>query len=290
MDYPRISIITPNYNMGNFLEETIKSVVSQEYPNLEYIIVDGGSSDNSIDIIKKYESQLTFWVSEPDRGLYDALSKGFARSTGEIMGWLNSDDILHTRSLFTIAEIFSEFNNVNWLQGYPTVIDEMGRVVYHRAPRHSKFAFYLHDYRDGIFIQQESTFWTRKLWKNAGGYVSTDYKYAGDFELWMRFYRKEKLYTTTVFLGAFRKRKTGQLSFLNYENYLLECDDIISHGLINLERNEKKILKRIRLIRRLKKYVKNIENWPYIRKYLRAYLNTPACIAFSYADQKFVNE
>ena len=100
--YLKISIITPNYNGGKYLEATIKSIISQNYPNLEYIIIDGGSTDNSIDIIKKYEKHINYWTSEPDNGLYDALSKGLSISTGKIMGWLNSDDLLHPKSLFTI--------------------------------------------------------------------------------------------------------------------------------------------------------------------------------------------
>lgn len=288
MEYPKISIVTPNYNLGQYLEATILSVISQGYPNLEYIVIDGGSTDNSIGIIKKYEAFIHHWTSEPDEGLYDALNKGFQRASGEIMGWLNSDDILHSKSLFTIAEMFSEFPQVKWLQGYPSVIDEMGRIVYHREPRYSKISFYLKDYHDGIFIQQESTFWRRRLWESAGSFISTNYKLAGDFELWMRFYQYEKLYTTPAFLGAFRVRRSGQLSSLNNDGYLSECDDIIYLMLSELTSREKQVIRRISLIRNLKKYIKNIENWPFIRQYQTAYLHTPDCVSFDYGAQKFV--
>ena len=116
MTTPRISIITPNYNQEDFLEQTILSVIGQNYPNLEYIIIDGGSTDGSVEIIKKYEKHLSHWVSEPDSGLYHALQKGFSRSTGEIMGWINSDDILHRKSLFVLAEVFSTNDEIDWLQ------------------------------------------------------------------------------------------------------------------------------------------------------------------------------
>jgi glycosyltransferase involved in cell wall biosynthesis len=106
MNLPKISIITPNYNGGEYLEETIQSILTQNYPNLEYIIIDGGSTDNSVEIIKKYEDQLSFWVSEPDKGLYDAIQKGFDKSSGEIMAWLNSDDLYHKNAFFTVVEIF----------------------------------------------------------------------------------------------------------------------------------------------------------------------------------------
>jgi len=93
-DWPKISIVTPNYNYGHFIEETIRSVLLQGYPNLDYIIVDGGSTDNSVEIIKKYEPWLTYWVSETDKGQVDAINKGFTKATGEIYAWLNSDDLL----------------------------------------------------------------------------------------------------------------------------------------------------------------------------------------------------
>lgn len=228
MDYPKISIVTPNFNKGNYLEETILSVLNQEYPNLEYIVIDGGSSDNSTAIIEKYAAQLKYTVSEKDNGMYHALQKGFSHSTGEIMGWLNSDDILHPKSLFTLAELFTSFNSVEWIQGHPTVIDKIGRVVYNRPGRNNSQDFYSKRYHDGIFIQQESTYWKRSLWEKAGGFVSTEYKYAGDFELWIRFFDHALLYNTSSMIGAFRVLDEGQLSSNNYPAYLAECDAIIN--------------------------------------------------------------
>src|SRR5687768_9471367 len=194
MEFPKISIITPCFNQVEYIEECVLSILGQNYPNLEYIIIDGGSTDGTVEVIKKYESQLKYWVSEKDNGLYDALGKGFSHSTGDIMGWLNSDDILHRQSLYVVADIFSNHEQVKWLQGYPTVIDDNGRVIYHRNPRYSKFAFYLKKYHDGVFIQQESTYWSRSLWNAAGERISDAYKYAGDFELWMRFFQHAEMY------------------------------------------------------------------------------------------------
>jgi len=102
-EWPRISIVTPSYNQGQFIEETIRSVLLQGYPNLEYIIIDGGSTDNSVEIIKKYEPWLSYWVSEPDKGQTDAIQKGFNISTGVIWNWLNSDDLLEPNALQTVA-------------------------------------------------------------------------------------------------------------------------------------------------------------------------------------------
>jgi glycosyltransferase involved in cell wall biosynthesis len=104
LEYPKITVLTPNYNYGHYLEETIRSVLLQGYPNLEYIIIDGSSSDNSIDIIKKYEPWLTYWVSETDRGQTHAINKGLEKATGDIFNWINSDDILMPGALFAIAQ------------------------------------------------------------------------------------------------------------------------------------------------------------------------------------------
>ena len=108
MNYPRISIVTPSFNQGKYIEQTIQSVLSQNYPNLEYIIIDGGSTDGTVEIIKKYEQQLTYWISEPDKGQTDAINKGFAKCTGEIFNWINSDDYYSPNSLHIVAEVFSE--------------------------------------------------------------------------------------------------------------------------------------------------------------------------------------
>lgn len=225
MTYPKISIVTPNFNQAGYLEETIQSVLSQNYPNIEYIIVDGGSTDGSVDIIRKYERQLAWWVSEPDNGLYDALQKGFGRATGEILGWLNSDDKHHPSCLSVVSEIFETFKEVNWITGSPTCFDEKGRtVVVAETKRWSKYNFYLFDY---MWVQQESTFWRKSLWDRAGAGLNTDIKFAADFELWLRFFRYEKLFTVATLLGGFRFRSSQQLSFLHRDKYIKEVEDLI---------------------------------------------------------------
>ena len=226
---PKISIITPSFNQVKYLENTIQSVVGQGYPNLEYIIIDGGSTDGSIDVIRKYEKHLTFWCSEPDGGLYDALQKGFEKSTGDIMAWLNSDDMYHRRSLFVVAEIFSQFNDIQWLTGVATYFNEEGNLVNIRLQDEawSIYRFLLRG-RDFTFIQQESTFWRRSLWERSGNCLSTHYALAGDFELWRRFFQYEKLYTVHTPLAGFRFRTSNQKSLEQRDVYNQEME-LIRH-------------------------------------------------------------
>src|SRR5216683_453859 len=123
---PKISLITPVFNSARYIEQTIRSALSQNYPNLEYFIIDGGSTDGSIDIIRKYESQISGWLSEPDKGMYDALNKGFARTTGEIMGWISATDMLHPGGLFVVGSVFASFREVRWVTGRPTLFHGPG--------------------------------------------------------------------------------------------------------------------------------------------------------------------
>lgn len=237
--------------MGKYLEDAVTSIISQEYPNLEYIIIDGGSTDNSIEIIRKYENYLTYWVSEKDQGLYYALNKGFSKSTGEIMGWLNSDDLLHKKSLFTLAEIFSN-TKIEWLQGNHTWFDREGRIFKsEKVKLKTKFNYLLKEYHSGPspFIQQESTYWKRNLWNRTGGYISTKYKLAGDFELWMRFFRYSNIYLTNSLIGGFRITNNSQLSIGGYQQYLEEADRIIEE--YELNDHEKKQINRIRIFKKM---------------------------------------
>lgn len=253
--YPKISIVTPSFNDAEYLDAAIQSLINQSYPNLEYIIMDGGSTDGSVDIIKTYEKHLTYWVSENDGGMYNALQKGFERSTGEIMGWLNSDDIHQPGSLYSIAQIFSDFKKVNWLQGTPNGVDKTGRIVYAiPRPEIDRFFFYnkkhVHSHK---YIQQESTFWRRNLWETAGGFISRGYKFAGDFELWMRFFKYDQLYNARVLLASFRLTGEEQFSITNYEEYSDETLRILKAYPLSV--NEKKQLKYVNTFDRIEKRI-----------------------------------
>lgn len=234
---PKITIVTPSFNQGKYLEDTIISVLSQGYPNLEYIIIDGGSVDDSVSIIRKYEKQLAYWVSEKDDGLYHGLQKGFAKSTGEIMAWINADDMYHTKSLFMVAGIFEKFGQIHWIMGANTFFDESGHpftfddLAY--AQRWSRARLLL---CDGQFIQQESVFWRRSLWDQAGGYIHQNHSLAADFELWIRFFRYQRLYTTSFMLGGFRFRAENQKSFNQRKEYLQQVAALKAEEKIGLNK------------------------------------------------------
>lgn len=241
MSYPKISIVTVNLNKAQFLEQTIQSVLNQHYPNLEYIIIDGGSNDGSVEIIKKYSSSLAYWCSEKDDGYGFALQKGFQISTGEIMAWLNSDDLHLPYSLFHVAEFFSLFPQINWLTGFPGYCSEKGSLIAEMPGAANSFLPKRHDLYlkfsswsrcrfiggDHSTIQQESTFWKRSLWEKAGSYISNEYSLAIDMELWTRFFRHEKLYTAPALFAAFRYGGSRQLSRAEREQYEQEAVQIL---------------------------------------------------------------
>ena len=227
-NYPKISIVTPSFNQAQFLEATINSILSQNYPNLEYIIIDGGSTDGSVEIIKKYENYLHFWCSEPDGGHYVAINKGFAKSSGEIMAWLNSDDMYFNGSLNTVASIMSELKEIEWLTTLnPAGYDYQGFCTgFTSIPGYSREAFLDGYYAGKFWIQQESTFWRRSLWEKIGSHIRDKFKFAGDFDLWSRFFCHADLYGTSSPLGGFRTRFNQRVRQGNF--YHQEVDKSIA--------------------------------------------------------------
>jgi glycosyltransferase involved in cell wall biosynthesis len=192
--WPKITVVTPSYNHSRYLETCIRSVLDQNYPNIEYFILDGGSTDGSRDIIEKYTGQLAFWQSRPDQGQYWAIQEGIARGSGEIVTWLNSDDQLHPHALINAASIFMHRREVDWITGRPCVTNEDGSEIFvlPHLPIWSRQRYLEKRYRDP-FIQQEGTFWRRVLWEKAGAKLEPGFKLAGDLELWTRFFRHADL-------------------------------------------------------------------------------------------------
>ena len=164
-DFPLISIITPSYNQVEFIEDTILSVIGQNYPNFEYIIIDGGSSDGSVEIIKEYAHRLAYWISEKDSGQSSAINKGFRRAAGKIICWINSDDILLPGALSAVGHYFSKNPDVMFVNGNTMRIDAQSKILFnnHILKQNKWFA------KHGIFnIAQQSMFWRRELFDSIG--------------------------------------------------------------------------------------------------------------------------
>ena len=198
--------------MAPYIEQTLRSVLDQEYPNLEYIVIDGGSTDDTQQIIERYKSRLAYYVSEPDKGMYDALRKGFARATGDVLGWINADDVYMPWTLKTVNDVFTKFPETQWLGGKYSFLNEDGTLaqIFPKTSIRCQKDIRNGWCREGVLgpLQQESMFWRRELYTQSGG-LDTSYKYAGDFELWTRFANYAQLAKIDIPLAAFRKRKTS---------------------------------------------------------------------------------
>lgn len=200
--HPKVSIVTPSYNQGKFIEQTILSVICQDYPNLEYILVDAASSDETSEVLERYQDHIDVLIVEPDNGQSDALNKGFRRSTGEIMAYLNSDDCYANKEVISrVVALFAEHPEVEVIYGQRNSINEEGRFVYcHPYRPFNKEALYLSDY-----IPQECTFWRRSIFERAGGQIDETFHFAMDYELWLRFLEYDaKFLSVEDYFGLFR--------------------------------------------------------------------------------------
>jgi len=243
--WPKITLVTAVYNGAKYLEATIRSVVEQGYPNLEYIVVDDGSTDGTGEIIQKYERAVSCWIRQENQGLYAALNAGFARASGEIMGWLNSSDLLQVNGLFTVGSVFAGVREVEWITGRPTKISATGMTIdVLPVPRWSRRRFLAGANKH---IQQESTFWRRSLWEKAGGYLDTDYRAEGDFALWVRFFRHARLHSVNALIGGYRLHE-GALSSSNMDRYNRNCDEIAGREVESLRGSERAALRVFRWI------------------------------------------
>ncbi len=198
--YPKITIVTPSYNQAEFLERTILSVINQAYPNLEYIIIDGGSTDNSVEIIKKYESHLSYWISEPDNGQSHAINKGFNRATGVLLNWLNSDDVLYAGALKIMAHYYSEQPDKHVFYGDRIIVDRNDNIL----GINEGASFKLWESKLYLKIPQETTFFTKEIYEKVGG-LNNDLHYTMDADLWCRFFKYTSFVHIPFFIGAYRE-------------------------------------------------------------------------------------
>jgi glycosyltransferase involved in cell wall biosynthesis len=186
--HPRITIVTPSYNQDQFLERTIVSVLEQGYPNLEYIVMDGGSTDQSLEIIKRYARYFAYWVSEKDGGQAEAINRGLKLSTGEILGWLNSDDRLEPNALEIVAAHAKRFPAAGAFVGHGRRVDTSGCQITYTDSKNLSFERICNWLTDGHFIQP-SCFFRRKAWDLAGPLDESLY-FALDLDLWLRMARQ----------------------------------------------------------------------------------------------------
>jgi hypothetical protein len=233
-DLPTLTIVTPSFNQGKFIEQTIRNILLQNYPSLEFIIIDGGSSDDTLKMIRKYEPWISRWVSEPDHGMYDALNKGFAGATGEIMAWSPTGDLYVAGALQVVGSAFHLVSELEWLtSAWKVKIGEQGdEESRYRIPGFSQKAF-----RQGLYmtygntaarytIQQQSTFWRRNLWQRSGGRMDDTMKGAGDFELWSRFFAHAELHSLEEPIGIFRTH-AGQESVAHAARMKEEAERVL---------------------------------------------------------------
>jgi glycosyltransferase involved in cell wall biosynthesis len=195
-----ISIVTCSFEQGRYLDATIRSVLDQHYPSTEYIIIDGGSTDASVEVIRRYAPRLAHWVSEPDKGQTDALIKGFDRATGEIQGWLCSDDLLLPGSLARVAAFFEAHPQVDAAYGDSLWIDDAGNYL--RPKKESDFNRFVLMF-DHNYISQPSMFWRRSLYERVGG-LDRRFNLAMDNDLWERFSRHTKIGHIDAYLSCMR--------------------------------------------------------------------------------------
>jgi glycosyltransferase involved in cell wall biosynthesis len=243
----QVALVTPTFNRASTLAATLRSVANQTGSiDLRYVVIDGGSTDGTLDIIKDHGEVIDAWVSEPDQGMYDAVAKGFARSGGDILGWLNSDDVLFPWAIDTVSRVFRDIPEIQWLTTLTqAAIDAAGDVMYFRkVPGYSQQAFF-----DGVyfgfggdggvyatdFIQQESTFFRRSLWEKIGAPALTSRALAGDFALWTAFMAEAPLVAVDTPLGAFRVHSAGQLSRGKREQYVSECASALTEARARLK-------------------------------------------------------
>lgn len=195
----KLSIVTPSYNHGQYLEQTILSVINQDYLNIEYIVIDGASRDNSVDIIRKYENEIFYWESEPDMDLRCALKKGFSRATGDVIAWQNADDYYQENVLGQVMRIFAKKPDVDLVYGNINIVDEENRILDKLC--HIPL-YYPLDLFGGLPFQNHAAFFRRSLWERAGGITFDELNY--DVDLIFRLARKGHPYFVHQVLGAYR--------------------------------------------------------------------------------------
>jgi glycosyltransferase involved in cell wall biosynthesis len=263
-DLPKISVVVPSYNQGQFLGETLKSVANQHYLNLELIVMDGGSTDNSVDIIRKYEDLITYWVSEPDKGQTDALIRGFERATGDIYAWLNTDDVWSDRTLKDAANYFQTHPQTDAVFGDCLWIDEGGRFLARR--KELPFIRFMFLYCANNVISP-SMFWRSEIYKRVGG-LDPSFDMAMDGDLWIRFHDAGARIDHVNQVWSSMRYHNGCKTMKYFDSTISESERILQryhapHQELSLHLN-KKLAKALRIALKITHgcYGKNLAVWP----------------------------
>lgn len=201
----KISVITPSFNQGQYIEETILSVIGQNYKNLEYIIMDGGSKDATLEVIKKYENKISFWESTKDKGQSDAINKGLKKATGDIVAWLNSDDMYTENALKRVASIFSKNPDVDIVYG------NVWQCYLDKTEKHINVKFDPKHFLTGVNMHQPSVFWRRRVHEEVG-FIDESLYYTMDYDLWLRLFYNYKSHKTEFVLSKFRCHQDAKTS------------------------------------------------------------------------------
>jgi len=263
IQWPKISIVTPSFNQGKYIEETIRSVLLQNYPNLEYIIVDGGSTDETLEIIKKYEPWLTYWVSEPDKGQSHAINKGLEKCTGEIFNWLNSDDWYMPGALFEVANAFLNHSTAQFVSGFENRIDQNGVVNLYTG---TFLKPSIEETIDLCEVAQPSTFFKLDTIKKVHG-VSEDLHYIFDAEMWVKLllqYGQNHFVKIKMVLVNFRLHADSKtVSNVVVNNFLFERSSIITDLKRYIKVPEKIINFYIEQVYKTTKFYQLDRNWKF---------------------------
>jgi glycosyltransferase involved in cell wall biosynthesis len=211
--WPKISVITPSLNQADFIERTIDSVLSQNYPNLEYIVIDGGSNDGTLEILKKYDSQIK-WISEKDQGQADAINKGLKMATGQILTYLNSDDLYEARALEKVACFFKKNPKTMWVYGKCRIIDENDKEIRKIITWYKNFWLKKYSYNKLLamdFISQPAVFWRKELTEEIGTFNINEHLVM-DYGYWLRAGRKYSAGVINDYLAKFRLHQSSKSS------------------------------------------------------------------------------
>ena len=227
--FPTISIITPSLNQGDYIEETILSVLSQGYPNIEYLVMDGCSSDNTLQILEKYAGRLK-WISEPDKGQTNAINKGLQMTTGSIVGFLNADDTLAPGALQKIAESFSTNQDIKWVTGKCYIVNEEGEEIRRSITNYKNLLLRLRSFHLLFvtnYISQPATFWARTAFDELGP-MDESLHYVMDYEYWLRLYSKYPPLFLPEYLAFFRVQRNSKTTRKGHSSiYIDEEKNII---------------------------------------------------------------